>query len=139
MKDIKFISNQNRFEFINQYRDIVLQWYRNSDEVNSTPDFVIGYREGRVSLAIPEVFAEDAGTFSCEASNNAGSARSSAQLVVKATLQRPQFLEPLKSQSVIEGAPVRLIVRLSSKPPATGTPLIIYQIMYIFSNNRASN
>ena len=96
------------------------KWYRNKDEVNPTADFEISYREGRVSLSIPEVFPEDSGNFTCQASNAAGQEESSAQLIVKAALLPPKFIEPLQSQEVVEGEPVQFLVRIASNPPASG-------------------
>ena len=59
--------------------------FREGRPLTAGADFEISYRDGRVRLSIPEVFAEDAGRYLCSAENKAGRSQSSAELVVRGT------------------------------------------------------
>ena len=60
-----------------------VKWFREGKELTEKPDFEISYRDGRVSLSIPEAFPEDQGQFKCTAKNIAGQATSTAELFVR--------------------------------------------------------
>lgn len=64
-----------------------IKWFRENRELTDQADFEISYKDGRVSLTIPEVFQEDAGQFTCTAKNLAGSATSSAELIIRGEQQ----------------------------------------------------
>ncbi|XP_060064415.1 titin-like, partial [Ylistrum balloti] len=98
-----------------------IKWFREGKQLTDKADFEIGYRDGRVSLTIPEVFEEDAGRFECQADNEGGQATSSSQLVVRATMIPPMFTEKLKITECREGQAVRFRVRVSGQPPPTVT------------------
>ena len=83
--------------------------------------FETSARNGSVQLAIATVREADAGRFVCVARNAAGSAESSALLVVKSALFAPRFLRALEPVRAAEGNCVRLLVRVAAKPPAKGT------------------
>ncbi|XP_061056789.1 palladin [Eubalaena glacialis] len=67
-----------------------VQWFRQGSEIQDSPDFRILQKKPRstaepeeiCTLVIAETFPEDAGIFTCSASNDYGSAASTAQLVV---------------------------------------------------------
>ena len=61
----------------------MIKWFRNGKQLNQQADFEISYRDGHVSLSIPEVFAEDSGLFMVTAENQAGIASSQAELLVR--------------------------------------------------------
>lgn len=61
----------------------IIKWFKAHKEVTSSPDFQISYKDGRVSLTIPEVFEEDGGLFECQASNKGGLTKSTAELIVR--------------------------------------------------------
>ncbi|XP_052814063.1 titin-like [Mya arenaria] len=65
---------------------------------------------------IPETFPEDAGKYMCKATSMAGSASSSAELIVRASVIPPSFTERLYDISIREGEPVKLIVRVAGQP-----------------------
>lgn len=60
-----------------------IKWFREGKHVLDTADFEVAYRDSRVTLIIPEVFPQDSGQYTCMAENVAGSASSSAELIVK--------------------------------------------------------
>ncbi|CAL1540816.1 unnamed protein product [Lymnaea stagnalis] len=64
----------------------VIRWYREGKQLSDQADFEISYRNGRVTMSIPEVFPEDSGHFTCTAENQAGKASSTAELVVRGQL-----------------------------------------------------
>ncbi|XP_078417384.1 palladin isoform X1 [Cetorhinus maximus] len=70
---------------------VKVQWLRKGTEIEDSPDFRILQKKPRsavepeeeiCSLVIAETFAEDAGTFTCTASNPVGTVSCSAQLTV---------------------------------------------------------
>eukprot|EP00058_Branchiostoma_floridae_P012492 XP_002597980.1 hypothetical protein BRAFLDRAFT_79788 [Branchiostoma floridae] len=91
-------------------------WYKDGQDCSQNPDFEITYIEGQTKLVIPEVFDEDAGKYTCKAKNQAGTAASTAELVVKAVTEPPDFTQRLQSMQASEGAQVRLEVRISGVP-----------------------
>ena len=60
-----------------------IKWYKEGKNITDTPDFEISYRESRVRLMIPQTFPEDAGKYTCTASNVGGTASSTAELIVR--------------------------------------------------------
>lgn len=71
------------YSFLTGKPEPSIKWFRENRELTDQADFEISYKDGRVSLTIPEVFEEDAGKFTCTAKNAAGTASSSAELVIK--------------------------------------------------------
>ena len=69
--------------FLSGKPEPVVRWFREGKQLTDKADFEIAYREGRVSLSIPEAFAEDSGQFMCTAENEAGLASSTAELLVR--------------------------------------------------------
>ena len=65
-----------------------IKWYKEGKNITDTPDFEISYREGRVKLMIPETFPEDAGKYTCTASNVGGTASSTAELIVRGKISK---------------------------------------------------
>ncbi|VDI56857.1 titin [Mytilus galloprovincialis] len=94
-----------------------IKWYREGKELTDKADFEISYNDGRVSLNIPEAFPEDQGQFKCTARNMAGQASSSAELIVKASMVPPSFIQRPQTQTVKEGKPVRFTIRVAGQPP----------------------
>lgn len=83
-KVIKWLfQTQYLYSFFPGKPEPSIKWFRENRELTDQADFEISYKDGRVSLTIPEVFEEDAGKFTCTAKNVAGSASSSAELVIK--------------------------------------------------------
>ena len=67
----------------------VVRWFREGKQLTDQADFEIAYRDGRVSLSIPEAFSEDSGQFMCTAENEAGLASSTAELLVRGKGPKP--------------------------------------------------
>ncbi|CAK6962462.1 myopalladin [Scomber scombrus] len=77
------------------------------------------------SLVIDPLTQNDAGTYTCIASNKAGQSSFSLELKVveKEMKHPPQFVEKLQNMGIPEGAPVRLECRVVGMPP----PLIYWK------------
>ncbi|XP_042178559.1 myopalladin isoform X2 [Oncorhynchus tshawytscha] len=71
------------------------------------------------SLVIDPLKQDDAGTYTCIASNKAGQSSFSLELrvVEKEMKQVPQFVEKLQNTGIAEGTPVRLECRVLGMPP----------------------
>ncbi|XP_065089532.1 twitchin isoform X13 [Ochlerotatus camptorhynchus] len=82
-------------------------WLHDNREIKNTPDFEY-LNDGDVySLHIPEIFPEDAGTYTCEAFNKGGESFSSCTITVLAQGEQkdaPTFAKFPASLSVLDGA-----------------------------------
>ena len=61
-------------------------WLHNEKEIKPTKDFVYTNSGNKHFLEIPEIFPEDAGTYTCEAFNDVGECFSACTLVVEVRL-----------------------------------------------------
>lgn len=59
-----------------------VQWFKNSECIDNSPDYVITYNNGEATLKFEQVFLEDRAEYTCKASNEVGIAQSSANLIV---------------------------------------------------------
>uniref|UniRef100_A0A8C1WDX8 Palladin n=1 Tax=Cyprinus carpio TaxID=7962 RepID=A0A8C1WDX8_CYPCA len=59
-----------------------VQWFREGQEIQESPDFRILQKKEICTLVIAEAFPEDGGLFCCTAANQYGSVNSTAQLTV---------------------------------------------------------
>uniref|UniRef100_A0A671LMF7 Palladin n=1 Tax=Sinocyclocheilus anshuiensis TaxID=1608454 RepID=A0A671LMF7_9TELE len=59
-----------------------VQWFREGQEIQDSPDFRILQKKEICTLVIAEAFPEDGGLFCCTATNQYGSVNSTAQLTV---------------------------------------------------------
>ncbi|PSN29187.1 hypothetical protein C0J52_25667 [Blattella germanica] len=76
-----------------------LTWYRNGIEIQPTSRIVSKIFESTATLEISDVTPDDVGNYTCQASNPAGVASSTANLVViekEETGIAPHFVQPLK-------------------------------------------
>ncbi|XP_066291887.1 twitchin-like isoform X19 [Branchiostoma lanceolatum] len=90
-----------------------VSWYVNGQEVAPTDKTQISREEGgRASLVLTSV-TDDGGNIACTARNSAGTASSTAKLVVR---EPPDFVQRLKSQRVKEGSRVEMVVRFKGTP-----------------------
>ncbi|XP_013393635.1 titin [Lingula anatina] len=96
-----------------------IKWYKEGKDITHRPDVQTSYRDGRVALTIPKITKQDQGNFTCTASNTAGMASSSSELIVKANMVPPSFPQRLQSREVHEGKAVKLMVRVAGTPTPT--------------------
>ncbi|XP_034092915.1 titin-like [Gymnodraco acuticeps] len=95
-----------------------VSWFRDGQVLSSAvlPGIQISFSDGRAVLRIPAVTAAHSGRFSVRATNGAGQATSTAELLVTAETAPPSFLLRLQSSTVLQGSQVRLDVRVSGIP-----------------------
>uniref|UniRef100_A0A3B3TYS7 Myopalladin n=1 Tax=Poecilia latipinna TaxID=48699 RepID=A0A3B3TYS7_9TELE len=97
-----------------------LMWLVNGRPIYPDLNHKMLVRENGVhSLVIDPLTQNDAGTYTCIASNKAGQSSFSLELKVveKETKHPPQFVEKLQNMGIPEGAPVRLECRVAGMPP----------------------
>ncbi|KAM8858182.1 titin-like [Synchiropus picturatus] len=99
-----------------------VSWFRDGQVLSaaSMPGVQISFSEGRAVLTIAAVTAAHSGRFSVRATNGAGQATSTAELLVTAETAPPSFLQRLQSSSVTQGSQVRLDIRVTGIP----TPVV---------------
>ncbi|KAJ8416944.1 hypothetical protein AAFF_G00328220 [Aldrovandia affinis] len=88
--------------------------------VAALPGAQISFSDGRAELTIPAVTAAHSGRFSVRATNGAGQATSTAELLVTAETAPPNFIQRLQSMTVRQGSQVRLDIRVTGIP----TPVV---------------
>uniref|UniRef100_A0A3Q2P3A1 Myopalladin n=1 Tax=Fundulus heteroclitus TaxID=8078 RepID=A0A3Q2P3A1_FUNHE len=97
-----------------------LMWLVNGRPIYPDLNHKMLVRENGVhSLVIDPLTLNDAGTYTCIASNKAGQSSFSLELKVveKEMKHPPQFVEKLQNMGIPEGAPVRLECRVAGMPP----------------------
>ncbi|XP_037299651.1 titin homolog isoform X5 [Manduca sexta] len=105
-----------------------VRWFHYNELIRDCPDFEALYEEGAARLKIKQVTAEDEGTYTCEAANCLGKARSSACLVVyppgepnmlSQRLRRPPALLSATStpRSTPRSTPARSVSRTPGPEP----------------------
>ncbi|KAM6978117.1 LOW QUALITY PROTEIN: titin-like [Tautogolabrus adspersus] len=99
-----------------------VSWFRDGQVLSAAalPGIQISFSDGRAVLRIPAVTAAHSGRFSVRATNGAGQATSTAELLVTAETAPPNFLQRLQSSTVRQGSQVRLDVRVTGIP----TPVV---------------
>ncbi|XP_017279809.1 myopalladin isoform X2 [Kryptolebias marmoratus] len=97
-----------------------LMWLVNGRPIYPDHSHRMLVRENGVhSLVVDPLTQNDAGTYTCIASNKAGQSSFSLELKVveKETKHPPQFVEKLQNMGIPEGIPVRLECRVVGMPP----------------------
>uniref|UniRef100_A0AAY5KTQ4 Ig-like domain-containing protein n=1 Tax=Esox lucius TaxID=8010 RepID=A0AAY5KTQ4_ESOLU len=99
-----------------------VSWFRDGQVLSAAalPGAQISFSDGRAVLMIPAVTAAHSGRFSVRATNGAGQATSTAELLVTAETAPPNFIQRLQSSTVRQGSQVRLDVRVTGIP----TPVV---------------
>uniref|UniRef100_A0A4W5MU27 Ig-like domain-containing protein n=1 Tax=Hucho hucho TaxID=62062 RepID=A0A4W5MU27_9TELE len=99
-----------------------VSWFRDGQVLSAAalPGAQISFSDGRAVLMIPAVTAAHSGRFSVRATNGAGQATSTAELLVTAETAMPNFIQRLQSMTVRQGSQVRLDVRVGGIP----TPVV---------------
>ena len=95
-----------------------VKWYRNGAELEpgKTPNIHVEKVDDAVfRLTIPRSLVTDSGDYAVEATNDIGSAKCSAKIIVEPV---PEFIRPLKDVEVVEGQPAEFncLTNLRSPP-----------------------
>ncbi|XP_010121152.1 PREDICTED: obscurin [Chlamydotis macqueenii] len=112
-----------------------LYWFKNGQPLKASDRILKTDKQEFHSLEIRDVTEEDAGQYSIFVINSAGSAYSSARLVVKDPYEKeeptetdsheqltpPRFLERFTNKKVKKGASITLSVKVEGHPPPTIT------------------
>ncbi|XP_072300384.1 titin-like isoform X2 [Eucyclogobius newberryi] len=95
-----------------------VSWFRDGQVLSAAalPGIHMSFSGGQAVLRIPAVTAAHSGRFSVRATNGAGQATSTAELLVTAETAPPNFLQRLQSSTVRQGSQVRLDVRVTGIP-----------------------
>lgn len=97
--------------------DIV--WLHNNKEIKSSKDFQYSNEANIYKLQIAEIFPEDAGTYTCEAFNDAGESFSTCTIVVAVPgeeIKAPQFTQYPNSATLQQGEIGRFECELQEAP-----------------------
>ncbi|XP_011704408.1 PREDICTED: titin [Wasmannia auropunctata] len=97
-----------------------ISWYKNEQELHASENYTMTIFETTVTLEITTIKEEDAGMYSCRASNPAGVATSTVNLVIFEKEEEgiaPHFSTPIKPLMIEEHAPALL------ECVVTGTPI----------------
>ncbi|XP_012542170.2 titin isoform X3 [Monomorium pharaonis] len=94
-------------------------WSKNGQELTLKDNIKISYAHNHVKLELKNVNANDAGRYTCTASNDIGSASSTSDLVVKKTIFPPVFGKRLKAQVVKKGDRIIMEVEITGIPEPT--------------------
>ncbi|XP_050486180.1 titin isoform X2 [Bombus huntii] len=98
-----------------------ISWSKNGQELKTKDGMTITYAHNHVRLELKNVNVKDAGRYTCTASNEVGSASSTADLVVKKTIFPPVFGRRLQAQVVKRGDRVNMEVEITGTPEPTVT------------------
>ncbi|VDK64021.1 unnamed protein product, partial [Cylicostephanus goldi] len=93
-------------------------WKKDGQPVNIDNTHIISKKESEqnYSITIHSARIEDAGKYSCEAKNVAGTAECSANFAVVKTMEAPQFTESLRPVEIKETEAVQLSVTVTGTP-----------------------
>ena len=98
-----------------------VQWFREGVEIQPSRDFQITTLNNKSFLLIPEVFLEDAGTYTVKATNQFGMMECKAMMSVKEDPQKvkefsPEFKVQMRDISITIGEPATFDVQVSGNP-----------------------
>ncbi|XP_049641902.1 myosin light chain kinase, smooth muscle [Suncus etruscus] len=93
-------------------------WLHNGKEIQESEDFHFEQKGAKHSLCIQEVFPEDTGTYTCEAWNSVGEARSQAVLMVQEPQDgtQPWFISKPRSVTASLGQSVLISCAIAGDP-----------------------
>ncbi|KAM9664701.1 LOW QUALITY PROTEIN: titin-like [Trichechus inunguis] len=93
-----------------------VSWFKDGKEIASSDKYRIAFVEGTASLEISRVDMNDAGNFTCRATNSVGSKDSSGALIVQ---EPPSFVTKPESKDVLPGSAVCLKSTFQGSTPLT--------------------
>uniref|UniRef100_A0A914KKC3 Ig-like domain-containing protein n=1 Tax=Meloidogyne incognita TaxID=6306 RepID=A0A914KKC3_MELIC len=95
-----------------------VQWFKDGQPVNVDGVHIVATDDGhgRHELIIKDAKNNDAGTYTCKASNKVGEAESQAKFAVIEELEAPKFVDGLKPVEVKEGETAKMSVEVTGKP-----------------------
>ncbi|XP_048515729.1 titin isoform X3 [Athalia rosae] len=96
-------------------------WLKNGQELKARDGVQITYAHNHARVELKAVNVKDAGRYTCTATNDVGTASSTADLVVKKTVFPPVFGRRLQAQVVKRGDRVIMEVEITGSPEPTVT------------------
>ncbi|KAG8223452.1 hypothetical protein J437_LFUL001944, partial [Ladona fulva] len=134
---------------IDGYPEPTVTWHKNGvEEIDSSkPNSTVSttFDHGRAKLQLKSVTTKDAGRYTCKIENKAGSASSTADLVVKKSVFPPVFGRRLQAQVAKKGQRVVMEVEVTGTPDPTitwskdGKPIIYNTQPYRIKNQGCSH
>lgn len=114
-----------------------VQWFKNQECIDNSPDYVITYNNGEAILKFEKVNISDKGEYTCKAANEVGTAQSTASLSVtrrfrwnekwhvfdfdfilaREPAESPTFTVPLSNVMARAGQKIKLECEVSGLPP----------------------
>ncbi|KYB28240.1 SEC14 domain and spectrin repeat-containing protein 1-like Protein [Tribolium castaneum] len=96
-----------------------VQWFKNYECIDNSPDYVITYNNGEAILKFDKVSLEDKAEYTCKATNELGVAQSTASLTVTPLepTEAPKFILPLSNVMARAGQKIKLECEVSGLPP----------------------
>ncbi|XP_041477901.1 uncharacterized protein LOC121425834 isoform X6 [Lytechinus variegatus] len=97
-------------------------WYKDNKELTENePQYELSFMESVARLDVREAFLEDAGLYTCQATNNHGRDVTSGRVEVKSLPQAPPVIKPISHESshldIPVGQPIVLKFNIEAFPP----------------------
>ena len=96
-----------------------IKWLKDKKEVQNSDRIEIKNDTGKSHISFKNIEPADEGSYTCEITNNVGSANTNVELIVEEVLTRPIFLEKLKEISFVEHETIQLDIEVKGKPKPT--------------------
>ncbi|XP_039304592.1 obscurin isoform X5 [Solenopsis invicta] len=94
-----------------------VQWFKDGIPLRHTKEmYFMNEPNGLIGLKMDYVRPEDAGNYSVIVSNALGEITGTAKVEVEEREKRPEFVTSLQPQTVVEGFPVKMEVKIMGKP-----------------------
>lgn len=122
MKDIEVAENEEgRFDVrLTGSPKPAVQWLKETDKIEDAGKYILidDEEDNLFSLVIDDVSPDEAGTYTCKATNNVGVAACKAELKLKENMAAPEFADEEETGPItaVEGGEVTLSVTVRGKP-----------------------
>ncbi|NXA32886.1 TITIN protein, partial [Eudromia elegans] len=93
---------------------ISIQWYKDGQEITASDKHKYSFHDNTAFLEINKLEGTDSGSYTCEATNTAGSNQCSGFLTVK---EPPTFVRELRPTEVVKGMEATLECEVTGTPP----------------------